>query len=176
VKRPWMPFYIADYLVETTRLNALESGAYLLLMMEYWQSERLPEDDRKLAQIAKLSLRKWRQIKPAMSDLFQVPGWRHHRLDALRAKVDASYNRRLAYLRSLDARRPDPLEWSVIRDRIFKRDDFTCTYCFKRGGDLECDHIIPVARGGGNEDDNLTTACKPCNQSKGALLLSEWRQ
>lgn len=176
MKRPWMPFYIADYLIETTRLSALESGAYLLLMMEYWQAEGLPKDDKTLARITKLSLRKWLQIKPTIASYFEMPEWRHMRLDALRAKVDANYNRRVAYLRSLDERRPEPLEWTAIRDRIFKRDDYTCTYCLKRGGDLECDHIVPIARGGSNEDDNLTTACKTCNQCKGAKLLSEWLQ
>jgi 5-methylcytosine-specific restriction endonuclease McrA len=31
-----------------------------------------------------------------------------------------------------------------------------------------------VARGGGNGDENLTTSCKRCNQSKGALTIEEW--
>lgn len=28
------------------------------------------------------------------------------------------------------------------------------------------DHIVPVAKGGGNDEDNLCTACVPCNQGK----------
>jgi len=56
---------------------------------------------------------------------------------------------------------------------IFKRDGFTCQYC----GDhppravLHVDHIVPVAEGGGNETDNLTTSCDSCNLGKGARSL-----
>jgi hypothetical protein len=32
---------------------------------------------------------------------------------------------------------------------------------------LDVDHVIPVAQGGTNADDNLTTACRPCNVKKG---------
>lgn len=71
--------------------------------------------------------------------------------------------------------RPFAHEWAVIRARIFERDDYTCTYCGARGVRLECDHIVPVARGGGHEDDNLTTACQPCNRAKRDKLISEWR-
>ena len=65
-------------------------------------------------------------------------------------------------------------DWSEIRMRIFARDDFTCAYCGVRGERMECDHIVPVSRGGSHDDENLTTACKPCNQSKRDKLLSEW--
>lgn len=66
-------------------------------------------------------------------------------------------------------------EWRALRSTVFERDDFTCTYCGARGGRLECDHIIPVARGGSDDMDNLTTACRSCNQSKRDKLLSEWK-
>ena len=33
-------------------------------------------------------------------------------------------------------------EW---RDFVFKRDDYTCQICFKRGGKLEADHIVPFS-------------------------------
>lgn len=72
--------------------------------------------------------------------------------------------------------RPSWSEWAVIRTRVFKRDDFTCAYCGKRGGNLECDHIVPVSRGGTNHDENLTTACFKCNRSKRNKLMKEWRR
>ena len=68
-----------------------------------------------------------------------------------------------------------PAEWAILRSLVFERDDFTCQYCGGTGR-LECDHVVPVARGGGHDLKNLATACKPCNQSKGSKLLSEWRQ
>lgn len=51
----------------------------------------------------------------------------------------------------------------MVRKRIFKRDNFVCAYCGKSGGILECDHIIPLSRGGSNHDEqehhiqNVTT-------------------
>ena len=33
---------------------------------------------------------------------------------------------------------------------------------------LTRDHIVPVSRGGGDHWKNVVTACKPCNQKKGA--------
>ena len=70
--------------------------------------------------------------------------------------------------------RPPAHEWRVIRDRVFERDDYTCGYCGARGGKLECDHIVPVSRGGSHHDDNLLTACFTCNRSKRDKLVSEW--
>jgi len=40
---------------------------------------------------------------------------------------------------------------------------------------LEVDHILPVARGGTNNADNLQMLCKPCNMSKGAKTMEEWQ-
>ncbi len=70
--------------------------------------------------------------------------------------------------------RPSAHAWRAIRTRVFARDDYTCQYCGERGKRLECDHVIPVARGGSHDDDNLKTACLPCNRSKRSRLLSEW--
>lgn len=71
--------------------------------------------------------------------------------------------------------RPPAAVWRAIRERIFRRDNFTCQYCGVRGARLECDHIVPVARGGGHEEANLATACLACNRSKSDKLISEWR-
>jgi hypothetical protein len=65
-------------------------------------------------------------------------------------------------------------EWRVIRQRIFERDGYTCNYCGVHGAKLECDHVVPLSRGGTNDDDNLVTACRSCNRSKHAKLVEEW--
>lgn len=61
-----------------------------------------------------------------------------------------------------------------VRFEIFKRDGFTCQYCSGKPPKvpLEIDHIIPVINGGGNEDENLITACFDCNRGKGARELT----
>ena len=57
---------------------------------------------------------------------------------------------------------------------IFKSDDFRCQYCGKTPSDgvkLVVDHIYPIAKGGGADRFNLTTACEDCNTSKSNKLL-----
>ncbi len=55
---------------------------------------------------------------------------------------------------------------------ILKRDNFTCQYCGKKPPEveLEVDHIIPLSKGGSNEEKNLTTSCERCNYEKKANL------
>ena len=58
-------------------------------------------------------------------------------------------------------------EWKKQRLRVLSRDGYTCAYC---GQDAtEVDHIIPRAKGGGHELENLVACCKTCNGRKGAL-------
>ena len=61
-----------------------------------------------------------------------------------------------------------------VRFAVFHRDNFTCRYCGRQPPAviLECDHVIPVARGGSNDEDNLATACFDCNRGKGVTMLS----
>lgn len=63
----------------------------------------------------------------------------------------------------------------TTRFEVFKRDKFTCQYCGAKAPDviLHCDHIRPVADGGGNDVLNLVTACQACNGGKGARLLDD---
>lgn len=61
------------------------------------------------------------------------------------------------------------------RFEVFKRDGFECQYCGSNRDDdgvkLHVDHIIPRKEGGGDEIENLVTACQDCNLGKGAKLL-----
>jgi uncharacterized protein YdaU (DUF1376 family) len=75
---PWMPLYVRDYLADTAELSTLEHGAYLLLIMHYWQVGGLPTEDAKLARIAKLPIQKWKQTRPNLECLFQ-PGFKSHK-------------------------------------------------------------------------------------------------
>lgn len=60
-----------------------------------------------------------------------------------------------------------------VRIRVMKRDRFTCVYCGTTGAEseLEIDHVHPVAKGGSHHVSNLVTACRGCNQKKGAGTL-----
>lgn len=54
------------------------------------------------------------------------------------------------------------------RMTVFERDNYTCQYCGRKAPEvvLEIDHIVPVAKGGGNEITNLATICRECNAGK----------
>jgi hypothetical protein len=61
-----------------------------------------------------------------------------------------------------------------VRSRIIARDGHTCSYCggegdLTHGPDGEwwrLDHVMPVSRGGSDEEDNLALACAGCNIRK----------
>ena len=55
-----------------------------------------------------------------------------------------------------------------IRRNVIERDNYQCQYCEETFPvpELTMDHIIPKSRGGKNTWENLTTACKKCNQKK----------
>jgi 5-methylcytosine-specific restriction endonuclease McrA len=57
--------------------------------------------------------------------------------------------------------------WKDQRLRVLKRDGYICAYCGQEANQV--DHVIPRARGGGHDLDNLVACCKPCNSKKGAL-------
>ena len=59
------------------------------------------------------------------------------------------------------------------KEQIYIRDKFECQYCGSKE-ELEVDHIIPISKGGTNENDNLITACHRCNTSKSDKDLEEF--
>ena len=58
------------------------------------------------------------------------------------------------------------LEYKLWRDAVYKRDNFTCRFCGKRGGDIEADHIKPFAHYPELRFaiDNGRTLCKECHR------------
>lgn len=65
--------------------------------------------------------------------------------------------------------------WDKTRLRIFERDNGLCQECLRSGrltpvGDKPysafCDHVIPKAEGGTDDDANLQTLCRSCHSAK----------
>ena len=52
-----------------------------------------------------------------------------------------------------------------VRAFVWERDDGSCVQCHA-DADLQFDHVIPVARGGGNSVDNVQVLCGDCNRAK----------
>lgn len=87
---PYMAFYPADYLADTTHLSTLEHGAYCLLIFNQWQTGKpLSKEDGRLAKIVKLSVDEWQAIKNTIIELFQdtPEGYVHKRVMRERERV-----------------------------------------------------------------------------------------
>jgi uncharacterized protein YdaU (DUF1376 family) len=91
--RPWMPLYVGDYLADTAHLRAFQSGGYLHLIMHYWRTGGLPDDDSQLAAIARMTPEEWKDNKALLQSFF-YDGWKHKRIDAELAEAEEKYNRR----------------------------------------------------------------------------------
>lgn len=84
---PWMPVFPGDELAETAHLSAEEYGAYQLLKMALWQHKTLPQDEARLARIARLDAAGWAAVRPMLLPLFG-DGWRHEKLEQQRLTAE----------------------------------------------------------------------------------------
>ncbi|MBP6015296.1 MAG: HNH endonuclease [Candidatus Promineofilum sp.] len=62
----------------------------------------------------------------------------------------------------------------AVRQRVQQAAADRCGYCLSPQalilGRLEIDHIIPTAKGGTNDEENLWMACSLCNNYKGSRV------
>ena len=93
---PYVPIFVADYLGDTIELSIEEHGAYFLLLLTAWKQPScdLPDDDKKLSRICRVSLRKWKQIRVTMEEFWTVEGgrWKNERLQKERVYVENRSN------------------------------------------------------------------------------------
>lgn len=66
-------------------------------------------------------------------------------------------------------------EWLALREQVIKNSDPNCSYCDRIADPPFIDHIIPLAKGGTNDVENLCIACGTCNGGKSGKTPSEWR-
>lgn len=78
---------IGDFLSGTVHMDAQEIGAYTMLIMAHYQAgeEGLPYDDKRLARMAKVSPKVWKNIKEVILEKFKIvndgaPKVVHHRI------------------------------------------------------------------------------------------------
>jgi 5-methylcytosine-specific restriction protein A len=67
--------------------------------------------------------------------------------------------------------RESRLGWASRRKQAMERDRWLCQPCFKKGHitvATECDHLVPVFDGGGEEIENLQAICAECHAIKTA--------
>jgi len=91
-----MPLNVPDYLADTAHLNAAQSGAYLHLIMHYWQTGGLPDDAVSLQRISKMTPYEWKKNFETIQKFFH-DGWKHKRIDSeLQKSNEISDKRRKA--------------------------------------------------------------------------------
>jgi uncharacterized protein YdaU (DUF1376 family) len=89
---PYMPLFVADYLADAAHLSTVQHGAYLLLIMNYWQrGGPLPDDDARLARITRLGPREWARHRNTLSEFFSIAdgAWSHSRIATELARVES---------------------------------------------------------------------------------------
>ena len=87
---PYMQLYVSDYLADTAHLTAQQHGAYMLLLMNYWQrGKALDNSHERLSHVARLSPEEWADAKPILEEFFIVDGnvWSHARVEDDLAKI-----------------------------------------------------------------------------------------
>ena len=58
--------------------------------------------------------------------------------------------------------------------RVYHRDGYKCRYCGKQGIPMTVDHLVLWEMGGPSIEENLVTACRRCNKTRGSILYPDW--
>jgi uncharacterized protein YdaU (DUF1376 family) len=87
-----MPYFGDAYMADTRHLTLEEHGAYHLLLLIAWRSPgcALPNDDKRLAQMLGVSVKKWAVLKPVVMAFWSLTenGWEQKRLTKERRWVE----------------------------------------------------------------------------------------
>ena len=102
---PWMPFNVGDYLADTGHLTVSEHGAYMLLIMRYWQDGGLPADEKLVARYAHMNAEQWAESRDVLAALFDE-GWSHKRINAELAKAAEIIGKRSNAAKARHAKTP----------------------------------------------------------------------
>lgn len=89
--KPWMKFFVGDYIADTPHLTCMEHGGYLLLIMHAWTHDgALPSDHNVLRKIIKMPPAAWAQSKDTILGFFYLDGdvYRHRRVDKELSQAD----------------------------------------------------------------------------------------
>lgn len=124
---PYMQFYVADYLADTTHLTAEEHGAYMLLLFSYWQTGKPLRIDR-LATVARIPNDRWPSVAETLKEFFHITEthWVQFRveadLEAVNSKVVTASNAGKASARAKALKKQQELnERSTTVDDSFQR-------------------------------------------------------
>lgn len=131
---PYMQFYVADYLADTTHLTAEEHGAYMLLLFSYWQTGKPLRIDR-LATVARIPNDRWISVAETLSEFFHVTEthWIQFRVEAdlesVNSKVQTASNagKASAKARALKKQRDSNDRSTPVADPLQRKSNHTDT-------------------------------------------------
>ena len=81
---PYLQFYVSDYLSDTMHLETDEHGAYLLLIMNYWQTGK-PINEKHIKAITRISNERYANVIETLRPFFNIDNngyWFHKRVEA----------------------------------------------------------------------------------------------
>lgn len=164
----YYPLNVGDYAAHTAHLEPMEDLAYRRLIDQYYLREGpLPADIQATAKLVRMRSMVG-DVEAVLKEFFTLTdaGWAHIRCDAEIEKMQATHARLQCFSAAA--------AWRPFRVAVLERDGYQCVYCGVDGVPLELDHVIPKSRGGDHSLENLVSACKSCNSSKGAKTPEEW--
>ena len=104
--------------------------------------------------------------------------WQKENPDKVRTKnskwAKANKEKGASYTQSYRTRKRQNNSYDISDKFFINLYKSLCVYCGSSDS-IQADHVIPVSRGGSQSIGNLVPACKPCNTSKGAKTITEWK-
>lgn len=86
------PFHIGDFLGGVMHMDGMEIGAYTMLIIAHYQlgREGLPDDQKKMAKIARLSTKQWSQVRDTVLEKFNLRNgfWTHIKVIEIISQIE----------------------------------------------------------------------------------------
>ena len=72
-------------------------------------------------------------------------------------------------------RKPIPQK---VRRRVYEKYGGRCAYCGQPIAyrDMQVEHLVPLAKGGADREENYMPSCHTCNHYKHTLMVEQFRQ
>ena len=148
-------------------------------------------------------LKAWREANPEYAAVYRKAyrkanpkkiatakkGWNEANPGYFAAYYKVNAEKLAAYGKAYREANPEANRNTQLKRRALKRDNGVfkvtpkeikrmlaqpCAYCQAPAEHI--DHVVPLSRGGRHSIGNLIGSCAPCNQSKAARFLTEWKR
>ena len=102
-------------------------------------------------------------------EFFTTEQWKEFlwQSDVLETEVKTTQGK--AVIRKANRQIDNNISW-----KVYHRDNYTCRYCGRTGIPLTVDHMVLWEEGGPSIEENLLTACRRCNKTRGNTPYHKW--